>query len=733
MGIVTSNFDFVVSVFQFKSEPSYERLFIPSNPFKWDESFFLNEERFNNNLNIPTLWDPSTSYIPESFFQSGYGFGDNIKLSGIKQEKKLSISRWTPKLLHGSFFSRRVPFYLYSDESITQIAGLDQTEDGRTLVSLWFPPKPGVPISVQSLKLDHDFNVALDTVFQHVSKFTGKVVNGTELDADLNPANIDTSVREFKVNYNPNNIVLNWRIPAPLGPGEVTFTLPEKPLVGSDCPYKLEFSRKDIFVTEKYYAAKYNDGTYGGFTYGTGVENTGDYMINAADKEITVILDQQYLDLGFVSFVFDYPATIELNNNYIVDFDSDNVDPSLEDLKGMVRGPQSDGLPNQSVPIGTFPIVDDTTERFLDEDNFHLFLFDSFNSSIDKDWVRVLNFDNSGPEDKHYVLDSEAGFVLFGDGEKGVIPQVFKFFYFGLKTSLRVEYEPINSTDYWTDRTRDIHPLHNSLSSGFLYLSRKELVPVSLIIDFPVSEITALESAELRVTLLDRGFEPVPNKRVDLEVVGGVGSLEDSFIITNENGQGFTNYLPSSRISDTGIVHHFFEEGANEDTPGAATDTFSSTVVENDTITLNEEVSSDISDIFLFKIYANTDEVQPYNHVTRTGGAYIVYFKDVAGTNELIRPIQAVDNVLRFEESLPQPFDSEAPNYEPNLRGYAIITKRKISVQGSLEFRSNILTSNIETLLVRYSDIQQGDWTLPIPPTTFTSSEIDRAIFVTIN
>lgn len=39
-----------------------------------------------------------------------------------------------------------------------------------------------------------------------------------------------------------------------------------------------------------------------------------------------------------------------------------------------------------------------------------------------RDWVRVDDFDASGPEDPHYVLDAVAGVVRFGDGVNGDIP-----------------------------------------------------------------------------------------------------------------------------------------------------------------------------------------------------------------------------------------------------------------------------------------------------------------------
>lgn len=42
-------------------------------------------------------------------------------------------------------------------------------------------------------------------------------------------------------------------------------------------------------------------------------------------------------------------------------------------------------------------------------------------------WQRVESFANSGPQDKHYVLDAEKGKMTFGDGNQGMIPAAGQF------------------------------------------------------------------------------------------------------------------------------------------------------------------------------------------------------------------------------------------------------------------------------------------------------------------
>jgi len=48
---------------------------------------------------------------------------------------------------------------------------------------------------------------------------------------------------------------------------------------------------------------------------------------------------------------------------------------------------------------------------------------ESLRDSRWRDWIRVDDFDSSGPGDPHFVLDASAGLVTFGDGINGDIPQ----------------------------------------------------------------------------------------------------------------------------------------------------------------------------------------------------------------------------------------------------------------------------------------------------------------------
>jgi hypothetical protein len=108
--------------------------------------------------------------------------------------------------------------------------GDDKTEDGRSKQNLYFLPKYGVPVSASTLQFDvRTGNIIRKNRFIKVASFTGKAVNGVELDT-ANPVNIDTSLLEFKVNYNSNNMVNNFRIPVDsASAGIYSFQLPKVP------------------------------------------------------------------------------------------------------------------------------------------------------------------------------------------------------------------------------------------------------------------------------------------------------------------------------------------------------------------------------------------------------------------------------------------------------------------------------------------------------------------------
>lgn len=729
-------FDTAISSYQEYASPTREELFLSAGGFVWDKDEFVTNQNLNNNLFIPSLWDPKTYNINVSEFQSGYSYGDAIKALDIVRYKNHGEEKWHAKINHGSYFINNSKFYLYSEQSVISRLEARYTADGRSLHNLIFPPKKGVPVSVSLLTTDNRSGNIVDKIkFTKRVKFTGIVKNGIELDSG-NPANIDNNFYEFKVIYNSNNQIKNWRIPtAGAKAGVYDFALPKMPLE----EYSVIFSRKDIFKNQKFNAKKYGEdqAVYGNFKYGTGPQQPGDWSINFFSGVISVWLDRDYIDLGFLSFTWDYPAKIELNKNYLEDFGYGIANPSIPDLALLDNLGSSSGEANQFFRCTSFPIYDLTYERYLDINNFKLFLYNASALEFDTEWRRIDSLKNAVPGQKVYELDADSGTITFGNGIQGAIPPKYFRVYAGYRRSLRIEYEPDSSVDYWLAKNVDLNLSRNNLNSGFLHLTRKEQIPNSISLQFADNQINALEFSALNAVVYDLEGEPMSGVPVIFETGEQSGVTEEEVIISNSDGQASTIFLPNASIESMGIFVQLYDASSNPLTPG----TFLSTSIQNDGLTPNakliaSEVINDTPDnVYLFKILDAKDPFTPYDNTTRKGGVYQVYYKydENLGQNILVKPAAISGRVLTFNEPLPQSHDQTGANYDPDLRGFCIVAKKTIRAVAKTSYKGVNIQSQAAELMVEYSPIQKGEWTLPILPASFNGAEIDRATYITIN
>jgi len=526
----------------------------------------------------------------------------------------------------------------------------------------------------------------------------------------------------------------NWRIPTDnSSAGVYTFFLPKAPLF----QYPVIFTRRDIFKSQKYEAKKYGDpdAIYGQFEYGTGIEEPGDWTVNYSTGEVSVWLDRDYYDLGFATFTFEYPAVIEFNNNYLTDKGYGIVNPVVSDLSSLDFIGASNGQPNQFFTVGEFPIYDISTEDYFDQNNFKLFIYDAANLSFDTQWVRVRSFSGASPSDKIYTLDPDSGEILFGNGINGKIPPKYHRILAGYKVSLRVEYEPVSSIDYWTGKSVDLNLSRNNLNSGFIHLTRREQIPDNITLEFSDGEISALEYSTLTATVYDLEGEPMSGVDVEFNIEESFGIAEDEFVTSDSDGQASTVYMPNSSLESMGIFVQLYEPGIDANTTGSYIDGTQQPngSIPNGRIIVPETIVAPASEIYLFKILDDNDPFNHYDNQTRKGGTYQVYYKEEAGVNTLIRPSAVSGRVLIFDESLPQSNDPSGPNYEPNLRGFCVIAARQIKAIAKTTYRGISIRSQVAYLRVGYSLIQKGEWTLPILPASFNGSEITRATYITIN
>lgn len=725
---VAKRFDTVQAIYNEFVNPSREKLFSNNEGFKWDEGFVLSESNKNNNLFVPSLWDPTTGNIPRNFFQSGTAPFDALKFKGIERNISNDTEKWYAQIEHGSYFIANVPYYLFSDESVIRYLGELKTEDGRSYQPLLYKPKIGIPIIASSLGEDLETKRIIErTRYQKRGKFTGKILNGVELDTS-NPDNIDKTKEEFVVTYNSNNEITNWAIPAEAAAqGKYTFELPRVPLK----EFKVRFSRKDIFKTEKTIAKTYGEDVYDAFQYGEGVENDGDYAIDFGRGIVEVLLDRNYTDLGVVSFVYDYPAVITFNDDYTADKGTYITTPTFSDLSTLDDLGESNGQPGQKFRLFDFPIVDYSSITVVDSSNFKIFIYDEFDNSFDSEWQRVLSLDSYGPADKVFTVNPEIGIVTFGDGINGAVPGKYLKVLAAYKPTLKIQYEPESSNNFWSGKTIDLNLTKQNLNSGFLYISRKDLIPSQIELEFASRNISAFETTDLNATVFTQEGEVVPNANVFFETVQGGGTLRDESLLTNPNGQANTIYTPSSRLQDVGIKIDLYEPGIDADTPGQ--EIFSSYGDENGVPYLSlkalEVIQGDIDEMYLFKILDDGDDFLPYNNETREGGRLVVYND---GTNP-IRGEFLAGSIMGFANQLPQPFDSNAPNYEPNLRGFYIVGKKTIQARAFIDLEEIRIYSDIVNVTVEYSPLQKGTWKLPTPPIDFESSQINTATYISID
>jgi hypothetical protein len=468
--------------------------------------------------------------------------------------------------------------------------------------------------------------------------------------------------------------------------------------------------------------------------YGEGISDFGDFTVDYQTGEVTINLEYLYKDLGVVSFVFDYPAIIEFNNNFTFNKGSDITDPTFSDLGRLDNLGYSTGRPGQSFRLNDFPVIDYTSIFTADNVNFKIFIYDEYDNSFDGAWTRVLSLKDFGPNDQVYEINSANGMLAFGDGIHGKIPTKYLKVLAGYKPTMKIQYEPETSNDFWIAKTTDLNLTKQNISSGFLYLNRKKLVPSQIVAEFASSNISVFETTEISATVYTQDNEVIPGVRVTFEMLNGGGKFKDQSLITNPNGYVSTIYTPSSRLEDMAVRVDLFQAGVNTEIPVApiAASYGSKAGIPYVALKSNELIQGDLSDILVFKILDDGDDFLPYNNITRTGGRIVLYHKTVP-TPAPVAGEYLAGSIIGFTEQLPQPFDPYSPNYEPNLRGFYIVGKKTIQARAFVDIGDVNVYSNIVSLTSEYSLIQKGTWTLPTPPLSYDHSQINTATYIDIN
>ncbi len=116
------------------------------------------------------------------------------------------------------------------------------------------------------------------------------------------------------------------------------------------------------------------------------------------------------------SIKIDYYAWNEINGCYIdtTEDKADKIAVYEEDFYKNKVLAVGNGLPNQCYDVGNSGLMADLLEILVSSVKDKGFF---------RQWVKVKDFDSSGPDDCHYVVDEEKGQVYFGNGIRGRMPE----------------------------------------------------------------------------------------------------------------------------------------------------------------------------------------------------------------------------------------------------------------------------------------------------------------------
>src|SRR5574343_252485 len=210
--------------------------------WKWDERTWTDEITENNVAAVPCVWDPVTSGITTSYFQSGIGSNKDLEVVSIEQVVASGInginttSIWAPKIRHGYYYDYEREGYLFSDDAevvYTSYSGmLSGIADDLNIVTLSAFPKVGTPIRAEKYEWnDDDGKIEIDTSYRKKFQFSGVLdVDGNESTTYSTARkailfeNIDDAEPEFVVAYSgclfsgiTPSVVFNQQTSTPVG------------------------------------------------------------------------------------------------------------------------------------------------------------------------------------------------------------------------------------------------------------------------------------------------------------------------------------------------------------------------------------------------------------------------------------------------------------------------------------------------------------------------------------
>lgn len=536
--------------------------------FRWDERVWTDDETENTVSKVPLNWDPTTSGVTNTFFQTGIGSDDDIELLSVVQVPSSGIFSnryaevFVPELNHGYFYDYQTEYYLFSDDSEIVypsysgvVGGLGlEVADSFSTVSLTSIPKVGIPVQAVQYQWDSSlFQHVPYTIYRKVTEFTGTDTYNSSTDSIVFP-NI-TGENEFTISYSGVTYAGNTRTGLP----EAVFS--ENVSARQGWPSSgNHISFEDLEFLD----------------YSTGVDSEQFHTLYAPIDSSTPVL------------VFSFPA----NPGGTL---SATVVASGLAGNGLVGG---GSIPNGFIDGGSGSVTE---------------------------WVATpAGTTISGQYNGYQVnIDYDLGLVMFGEASSTVnIPNAGDQIVIAYNKTVRIEYEPEDTGDSVLANEANMNPLYRKSGDGFVILSARDESPASIVLEAELPLMSTNYYGPLNIgndvgtlvaTVYNRRGEVIEGEEVDIfitstPVIGGFGSATRVSTLTDQDGEARAFYNPPRSVSSLGS--DIVASGMTVDSPPVGSGLVYSGVAETTTFTVTDlVVQGEVDEVYLYKIMVDDPSI----------------------------------------------------------------------------------------------------------------------------
>jgi len=498
--------------------------------FQWDKRTWSKEETENWDSFIEPIWDPSTSEISSSYFQSGIGDNRDLALREVVPEfldfdlppqevivsqeeiiafqigfggdgiggipvviqpysestevlqETMTLNQWCPVVNHGYFYELNQEHFLFSDASKTEyvsysgvVSGVGSIANGFNKIELEEYLKPGNPVIARQWQYDQD---------------TG----------------------EYEIVVEPKK--------------KASFTGLR------DAVSKARASTSDPDVGAIYFDS-----------------------IDDENPEFMVVHS------GVVPSGVSVPHPTVVFNKQLVEHIGGEDVPGSMDVLGITQG---EGI---EVFNTTFSPID----RTMGVEVFTYISKEAAEGGLYTLWKGIP--EERAPVGYEVNVDYDLGIISFGDPEKAaegqIVPPVGYYVAARYWKTVELEYEPEQTTDLTTGVETNINPVYRKGSRGFVFLSQQDDNPAKIVLRAEEREIALNEYGPIYVglsyvpvvaTAYNQRGQVIEDLTVNFEITSlpVVGSFSGGMLttsgITDQNGEALGYYAPPKTIEEVAEV-----------------------------------------------------------------------------------------------------------------------------------------------------------------------------------